>query len=921
MARACSKSALIGILTMGVATLAFAQLSRDDRPAEAWDRPIVHRGPTGTLGIYGRIMTGAGTPSDAALAALRGSKRTLGITTDDLAPYNPPGRGGNVVPMMGTRDRPKFWFVTFTQTASGLPVFDTRVGVLVGNAPGFPVVALKANTRSLDGLAISRPAVEEPNLAEAMKCGMAARPGVHSFASPRVGVWAGTDAAHTSARVAVEFYGDLDDDDRIRFIADASTGEILFSESVTCYADLTVNTSGLATLTGGANGWKTDDCTAESSFPLPWLAVTANSTTHYTDANGALVISGLTGSVSPSTEVNGLYFAIHRHTGGSDESLSDTVTVPATVNFVFNSTNSTQDYRSAVNAYRWAQKTYDFVAAHAPSIDQDGTCNAPFDIYVNRGTGAAYIAPNGDCVGAFVRLPGGSPSPACATIVAHEYGHHVINMAGYSGHTTYNEGMADTISMLVTDQPEFGAGIYDCDVPLRTAVNALTYPCADYSDEHTCGQLLSGCFWELRELLYADNASTYMDILAPLALNSIAMYVGPGKIDPSVFLDVLTLDDDNADLCDGTPHGGMIYTAFAAHRMTIANFTGDASCLQHGPLKFEFSQTLPTSALPGETTNVTVTVSGLYGNTPEDDAAWLYVDSTGDGDFTEYELTRTAANQYTAAIVAPGEGGSAIRYYLRAQTDEELDSVYPPGAPDRCITLTATSRMTPLATYTFNDSSLSGWSLSHTNCFQSAPPQIGATANSSLLPPTGPDLGMTTLLNGQPFPGNSQVSVTSPAVDTTGCDGVRVSYARWFKERGALLDADDYVRLQVSYDNGSNWSTLEQVGPGGADAGGGWRYKWFPLTPSAETKLRVVHNMVDAGEAGNTAMISFDNVEISSFKGCPSDFDNNGFVNGADYDAFLDAFGNGEPCADFDGDTFVTGDDFDDYADAFIAGC
>jgi len=54
---------------------------------------------------------------------------------------------------------------------------------------------------------------------------------------------------------------------------------------------------------------------------------------------------------------------------------------------------------------------------------------------------------------------------------------------------------------------------------------------------------------------------------------------------------------------------------------------------------------------------------------------------------------------------------------------------------------------------------------------------------------------------------------------------------------------------------------------------------------------------------------------------CPSDFDNNGFVNGDDFDQFVALFIEGDPGADFDHNGFVNGDDFDQFVTAFESGC
>jgi len=54
---------------------------------------------------------------------------------------------------------------------------------------------------------------------------------------------------------------------------------------------------------------------------------------------------------------------------------------------------------------------------------------------------------------------------------------------------------------------------------------------------------------------------------------------------------------------------------------------------------------------------------------------------------------------------------------------------------------------------------------------------------------------------------------------------------------------------------------------------------------------------------------------------CLSDFDGNSYVNGDDFDAFVDLFVHGDIGADIDGNSFVNGDDFDLFAGAFASGC
>ena len=54
---------------------------------------------------------------------------------------------------------------------------------------------------------------------------------------------------------------------------------------------------------------------------------------------------------------------------------------------------------------------------------------------------------------------------------------------------------------------------------------------------------------------------------------------------------------------------------------------------------------------------------------------------------------------------------------------------------------------------------------------------------------------------------------------------------------------------------------------------------------------------------------------------CPADYYQDGFVNGVDFDYFVDLFYWGDPGADFDNNGFVNGVDFDSFIEAFVAGC
>jgi len=71
--------------------------------------------------------------------------------------------------------------------------------------------------------------------------------------------------------------------------------------------------------------------------------------------------------------------------------------------------------------------------------------------------------------------------------------------------------------------------------------------------------------------------------------------------------------------------------------------------------------------------------------------------------------------------------------------------------------------------------------------------------------------------------------------------------------------------------------------------------------------------------SGPRTLTTVTTVANSSF--CPSDFNQDGFVSGDDFDAFVYEFEFGTAAADFNHDGFVSGDDFDGFTLAFEAGC
>lgn len=71
----------------------------------------------------------------------------------------------------------------------------------------------------------------------------------------------------------------------------------------------------------------------------------------------------------------------------------------------------------------------------------------------------------------------------------------------------------------------------------------------------------------------------------------------------------------------------------------------------------------------------------------------------------------------------------------------------------------------------------------------------------------------------------------------------------------------------------------------------------------------------------NQSGSQFSDVLLTVGAACPADFNGDGFIDGFDYDEYVDAFETGDMAADTNGDGFLDGFDYDDFVTIFELGC
>lgn len=505
--------------------------------------------------LYGEAFSQGESPEESAETFLQANAYLFGVNPDDLGdPY--------LQPIMYNRDTGEYKFISinYVQYTEGIRVFRSRLILLVRNEEGYPLVLASVDLHDLSGFI---PNIEPGNLnpEEGINNVLKVSPNLVHFTQPELVIWAGINDMVVQPTLAYSFIGDNgyqsgdSSPEKYLFLTDAETGDILYIENLILFVNVSGNIQGKATQDKGA-----DMCEDELAEYLMWARVNIGSTVAYADENGNFTIPNSGSSpVTVESRLWGKWFRVFNQ-AGADTVLSKTITPPGPANFMHNNLNNDEYKRAEVNGYLQANIVRDFTLTYNPSYPGLQQNAFPVNVNLNDNCNAFYDYSSIN----FFTSGGGCPNTAFSTIVHHEYGHHLVSMAG-SGQGQYGEGMGDVMGVLILDEPGLAYGFFgDCNTPLRTANNTLQYPCGGAI--HYCGQLLSGCVWDTRNELVITNPSNYSDIISNLAVNAILLHTG-NLITPSITIDYLTLDDDNGNISDGTPHYREIAAGFGAHNM------------------------------------------------------------------------------------------------------------------------------------------------------------------------------------------------------------------------------------------------------------------------------------------------------------------------------------------------------------------
>lgn len=872
--------------------------------------------------VYGAAFSHGVSPEASVNSFIARHSGVFGVGAGELVPAGV-GRdvaAGPIGLMPDAEGNFKFTLYNFNHEYAGLPVFRSQLKLLVRNIENFPMTLARSSLRSVNGLVVDDALAANPNTAMAKAVAQAAHPTLTNFTAATTLIYAGDENAEAAPRLAVQFVGTggsarLGNYESWLFVSDAATGELLHAESTVHEVDMAGTVSGLATDGPGA-----DFCHTEVSTGMPYARVTIGASTVFADANGDFLVPNVAGGTLTVTSsiAQGQFF---RLSSAANQSVN--IAAPGPANILFNSANS-ETGNAQVNAYLHANIIRDRVLDVSPAYPLDITNGMNIDVNIAQTCNAVYDSIAQDIN--FYASGDGCPNTGFSSVVYHEYGHHLVNRAG-SGQGQYGEGTGDCMSVILLDDPILGRGwAGSCSSGLRSALNTMQYPCSLSS--HGCAPLLSAAIWDTRNALFATNPGDYQDILLTLFVNSILLHTG-SNITPQITIDMMTIDDDDADLTNGSPHYSQINQGFTLH-----NMAGPAI----SALAFSYPDGLPTTLSPAGQT-VKVRVAGNSGNSPSQSNAVLFIDDDGDNVFEQYPMSFDSTDGGASLFDAnfPGiDCLSGVRFYVSAQTTGGVTVLNPSGAPGAAYGAVVATELT----VSFDDDfeTNQGWTVG-------APGDNATTGVWTRVDPVGTEAqpeddydgdGTMCFVTGQGTPGGTvgandidggTTTLTSPAMDATTGPVAYVSYARWYSNDTGGAPNADTMTVQISDDNGASWVNLETVGPAGAEASGGWYFKRFAVEDfvDATSTVRLRFIASDLG-TGSVVEAAVDAVSVETYDctlSCFGDLNGDLVVDFGDLNLLLGNYGSfgAGLTGDLNGDGDVDFDDLNSLLGVYGSGC
>ncbi len=869
--------------------------------------------------VYGVPMTWGGTPDAAASQFIQFHGGAFGVGALTLQPrWSTPVQNG------------RFTAYAYQQFIDGLPVEhgNARVLVLNGAVPRVVYAAGTLAAKPAGGWPEARvTGAQAVQSVKGMENGFG---GLPVFTTPTAAVWQG-EWPTTAARRTWKFEGfapGIGSNRSYTFFVDMATGVLLETRDEVIETDVTGTVRGWGT--PGTNPDLATNPPVLMAMPEIQMSIQGGSNA-FSERDGDFTIANPgTSAVTVTSNLSGGRWVNVNPNGVAELSLNlPGVVPPGNVDAIYNTpqpTPANSPNTAQVNAFVHANNIHNYYSDRAPGFTGinavlpantgvAGQCNAFF-------TTGPPLSIN------FYNVGGGCNNSAYSSVIAHEYGHFVVNRLGLA-QGAFGEGFSDTGAVLLYDDPIVGKSFYQTGAFIRNVDTAnQQYPCSSGAI-HTCGQIVAGVWWDARvNFGAAFGSAPGLDMTRDLQVAWSQITVGGSGLNsahPQTAIEVLTVDDDDGNLGNGTPHYGLICNAFDQHNI---------DCPPLALVQFQYPNGLPQSIAPDQITTVRVDVVPLNG-TPVPNSGQMSVSVNG-GAFQTTPMTQIGTNQYEGAFPATACATSLdnIRFHFSVGTVQAGPMTDPPGAPGSFFTTTSAASLSVALIDTFETNT--GWSgvgpgdNATTGRWNRMDPQPTAAQPGDDVTPGAGVICWVTDGNAGATIGDfdvdgGQTTLTTPLLDLSALPDAKVSYWRWYSNnQGAAPNADTFV-ISISNNHGGAWTVVETVGPAGPQAGGGWFFNEFNvadvIAPTSQVRIRFIASDLASGSIVEAAVDDFKAVQINCEAGCYADCDESGTLTIADFTCFQSAYVAGQPYADCNQSGSLTIADFTCFQAEFVAGC
>ncbi|MBI5361629.1 MAG: hypothetical protein HZA53_00530 [Planctomycetes bacterium] len=279
------------------------------------------------------------------------------------------------------------------------------------------------------------------------------------------------------------------------------------------------------------------------------------------DVNGNFLVPGVN-TVQNATLTYDSPFVHVTDSGGATYSLAVTLN-PGAGNLITLNPGPVDTVTSQANIFQHVAAVRDYVRRINPSdatadalfngiANVNSSCNAFYDGNIN------FYAQSASCA-----------NTAYSTVIAHEEGHGLnVRYGTGNGGDGMGEGNADVFALFVYDTAINGEDFFLNGNDIRNGNNTRQF-CGDcapgcYGEVHRDGEPWMGAAWKVRDALDAALGNTAGDLVADQLFMGWMNAYNQTQIQSVIELQWLLLDDNDANLSNGTPHSTQIRTGFGA---------------------------------------------------------------------------------------------------------------------------------------------------------------------------------------------------------------------------------------------------------------------------------------------------------------------------------------------------------------------